>query len=139
VGLLFFIVGATVLVSAIRGTQNDLFALLAADVPDVAEQVGAIVLIGMLGYLPGMQTPSRALLALVIIVVLLDEQGAWAAIQQSLALTQSGQLPSIAPPQAVAVVSPPAAPAQSQSSSKSNGGGGIGGILSGVGKIFGFP
>lgn len=139
-GLLFFVIGAVLLTSTIRGSQNELFQLLAADVPDVVEQVGAIVLIGMLGYLPGMQTPSRALLALVIIVVLLDEQGAWRAIQQTLATAQSGQGPSIPTAQAVAVISPPAvAPISSGGSGgKSSGGGGIGGILSGVGSILGF-
>ena len=137
-GLLFLVVGATLLVSTIRGSQNELFQLLAADVPDVAEQVGAIVLIGMLGYIPGMQTPSRALLALVIVVILLDEQGAWAAIQQTLATAQSGQGAAIPLGQAVAVVSPPAA-APAASPAKSGGSsGGLGGILSGVGAILGF-
>ncbi len=135
--LLFFIVGATLLVSTVRGSQNVLFQLLAADVPAVTEQVGAIVLIGMLGYLPGMQTPARALLALVIIVVLLDEQGAWAAIQQTLSAAQSGQEPSIPTAQAVTVVSPPVtAPAQSGSSSPS--GGGLSQILGPVASFLGF-
>jgi hypothetical protein len=140
-GLLFFVVGASVLVSAIRGSQNELFQLLSADVPAVAEQVGAIVLIGLLGYIPGMQTPSRALLALVIIVVLLDEQGAWSAVQQTLATAQRGQEPAIPTARPVAVISPPAAAAAGSSSGGGSGAGdaikGAGGLLSGLGALFG--
>lgn len=66
------------LVAAVRGTQAALFAQLASDLPGYAVWLGAIILIGLIGFIPDMDKPSKALLALVILVQLLVNKGVFA-------------------------------------------------------------
>lgn len=73
--LFLAIVGAALLVTAIRNTQVQLGELLAADVPAFLPWAGAIVVIGVLGYIPEVRKFSHALLALVLIVIMLKSGG----------------------------------------------------------------
>ena len=60
-----------ILVAAVRGTYTQLFGQLVADMPGFAVWAGAMLAIGLLGYIPGAETPSRYLLALVFLVLVL--------------------------------------------------------------------
>jgi hypothetical protein len=68
---ILIIIGALLLISAVRNTYGDLATALEADVPPYAKWALAIVGTGSLGYVPGMREISRWLLALVIIVIVL--------------------------------------------------------------------
>lgn len=68
-GLAF--VALLLLVVAVRGTQAQLFGQLASDLPGFAKWLGALLLIGLIGYIPGMETISNGLLALVFVVLVL--------------------------------------------------------------------
>ncbi len=68
------IIGAVLLVAAVRGRQDDLFKLLAGDFTgqkNFTYWVLAILAIGMLGYVPKMKTFSTSFLVLIAIVLLL--------------------------------------------------------------------
>jgi hypothetical protein len=62
-GLIFFVV-------AVRNSHASLFAALTQDVPAFMVWAGAILAIGSIGFIPGMKPVSRALLALVIMVLI---------------------------------------------------------------------
>lgn len=81
--LLLLIIGVLLLVSAIRGTENDLFSLLESDIPAYGKWAGAIVGIGLLGYIPDMKTPSRLLLAIIVFVILVKNHGIFQKLQQA--------------------------------------------------------
>ncbi len=66
------LIGAILIVTALRGTQGVLFAALGDDVPPFVVWAAAIVAVGALGYVPGLKGPARILLALVIIVLVLN-------------------------------------------------------------------
>lgn len=68
---ILIIIGALLLISAVRNTYGDLATALEADVPPYSKWALAIVATGSLGYIPGMREISRWLLALVIIVIVL--------------------------------------------------------------------
>lgn len=69
------VVALILIVSALRGSQADLATALLQDGPGYLKWAGAFVLIGILGYVPGFETPSRLLLALVILAIALANQG----------------------------------------------------------------
>ena len=69
--LLLLIVAAVLLLTAFRNTTGDLANALKADVPGFTRWAGAVLALGALGYVPGLRTPSRLLLALVAVVVVL--------------------------------------------------------------------
>lgn len=84
--LVFIFIGAVFLIAAIRGTVNDsatgagdgLISLLKNDLnPSQTGSFGpwllAIVAIGAIGYIPGLKQVSWAFMALVIIVIFLDD------------------------------------------------------------------
>lgn len=64
-------IGAIIVLAAIRNTHGDLGNALATDIPGFFKWALAIVAIGALGWIPGMQKISRMLLALVLVVLLL--------------------------------------------------------------------
>jgi hypothetical protein len=68
---LLILIGALLIVSAYRNTAGTLAADLEQDVPGFAVWALAIGAIGALGWIPGMQTISRWLLALVLVVIVL--------------------------------------------------------------------
>jgi hypothetical protein len=73
----FIIVGAVLVTSGVRGTSQDLLNLLKGDLTgqnNFIYWVLAILLIGSLGYVDELRGFSRALLALIIIVLVVHEQ-----------------------------------------------------------------
>lgn len=70
--LVAIFIGVILVVAAIRDTQGDLFDALRTDVPAFAIWAAALVAIGALGYIPGVRPVSRGLLALVIVVLVVN-------------------------------------------------------------------
>jgi phage-related protein len=68
---LLVLIGAVLLIAAVRNTEGDLGNALVADVPGFLKWALAIVAVGALGWVPGMRTISRWLLALVLVVLVL--------------------------------------------------------------------
>lgn len=71
--LVAILIGAILIVAAIRNTQGALFNALATDVPAFVVWAAAIIALGAIGYIPGLKPVSRGLLALVIIVIVLRQ------------------------------------------------------------------
>ena len=69
--LLLLALGALLLIVAVRNTQAGLASALADDVPGFLKWAAAIVALGALGFVPGLEKPSRYLLALVFLVIVL--------------------------------------------------------------------
>lgn len=65
------LIGAVLIVAAIRNSQSSLFSALKTDVPGFAIWAAAIFAIGAIGFLPALKPTSRALLALVFVVIVL--------------------------------------------------------------------
>lgn len=70
---LLAVIGAALVISAVRGTQGSLGSQIASDVPGFLPWAGAIVILGMLGYVPNFQKPANLLLALVVLVLFLNK------------------------------------------------------------------
>lgn len=70
--LVALIVGVILIVAAIRNSQAALFAALAVDVPGFVLWAAAIVAVGAIGFIPGIKPVSRGLLALVLLVIILN-------------------------------------------------------------------
>lgn len=82
--LALFIIGAALIVSAFRGTEGQLGTLVLNDLSGgFLKWLIALFIIGLLGYVPGIQTPSRFLLALVLLVLFIGNgQGFFAQLNQ---------------------------------------------------------
>lgn len=70
--IVLILIAVVLIVAALRDTQGDLFAALKDDVPAFATWAAAIVALGALGFIPGFKTVSRGLLALVIVVIVIN-------------------------------------------------------------------
>lgn len=135
---LIVIVGLILIVSAIRGTTGDLATDLATDVSGgFLKWLAAVIAIGALGYVPGLKEPSRYLLALVALVILLTTGKGFLSqfVQQ---IENPPKAKSAQPAGGSSQL--PAIPVSSSSNSSSSGGGsmlgdigGGAGLLSGVG------
>ena len=98
--LFALIIGLILIVAAVRNSQGDLFSALETDVPKFVVWAVALLAIGALGYVPGMKIVSRWLLALVLVVLIVNNyqkaitgfQNAWqgAAKQAQPGNTSSG-------------------------------------------------
>lgn len=66
------LIAAVLVVVAFNNTQGALGSALASDVPPYLKWAGAIALVGALGYVPGMRTPSRWLMGLVFLVLIVS-------------------------------------------------------------------
>lgn len=80
--------GSLLLVSGVRGTQAELFALLKKDFTgpnNFAYWIVAIMAIGAVGYVPKLKPVSDSFLVLVIIVLFLHNKGFFAQFQRQLA------------------------------------------------------
>lgn len=69
---LILIIGLVLVVAAIRDTHGSLFAALGTDVPAFTVWAAAIFAIVAIGFVPGLKTVSRGLLALVLVVLVLN-------------------------------------------------------------------
>lgn len=70
--LFLIIIGILLIAAAVRDTQGDLFQALKQDVPSFLVWGSALVAIGAIGFVPGLKTPSRVLLALIIVVLVVN-------------------------------------------------------------------
>ena len=88
--LALIVIGAILLLVAVRNTHSELGSLLVEDFTGSEGAVGffvwigAIAFIGALGWVPGMKTPSRILLAIVIFGIIGSNTGAWQKIKDSI-------------------------------------------------------
>jgi len=74
----FLILGAIILVAALRNTHKQLGTLLAGDFSGAGSfiyWIAALAIIGGLGYIPAFKTPSRALIVLLLVVLVLANGG----------------------------------------------------------------
>jgi len=119
------LIGLLLIASALKGTEHELAQrfqtdLLGAD--GFIAWIFAILAIGALGYVPGLETVSNYLLALIMVVVVVRNGGIWtqfqAALQQASA---AGPAPSIAPKATSADGSGSSGSGGSSSSSGSSG------------------
>lgn len=69
--LILALIGAALVLVALRNTQSQLATALEQDVPGYLKWVAAIAAIGALGYIKPLEVPSRWLLALVLMVIVL--------------------------------------------------------------------
>lgn len=69
--LFILFIGIVIVIAAVRNTQGDLAAALMTDIPAFVVWAAAILGVGMLGFVPGLKPVSRALLALVLVVLIL--------------------------------------------------------------------
>jgi hypothetical protein len=65
------VIGIVLAVVAVRNTQGDLATALETDIPGFFKWGLAIGVVGGAGYVPGLQTISRWLLALILLVIVL--------------------------------------------------------------------
>jgi hypothetical protein len=65
------IVGVILVITAFNNKHGDFGAALAQDIPGFFKWGAALAAIGALGFVPGIKTPSRWLLALVMLVIFL--------------------------------------------------------------------
>lgn len=70
--LIALFIGAILIVAAIRNSQGALFSALAQDVPDFVIWAAAILAIGAIGFIPNLKPVSRGILALVIVVIVMN-------------------------------------------------------------------
>jgi hypothetical protein len=138
------LIGAILIVVAFQNTMGNLAHELEADIPGFFIWAVAIAAILGLGYVPGMKTPSRWLLALVVLVIVLTNYKQIFAGFQNFAATGGAATAAGAaatppnPSTAVAAGSVPTAAQVSgtsgaSSSAASSAAGGIAGAIAGPG------
>lgn len=71
-GLIALAIGIVLIVAAVRNSQGALFTALELDVPKFVVWAAAIIAIGAIGSVPSLKPVSRWLLALVIIVIIVN-------------------------------------------------------------------
>lgn len=69
--IVLLFIAAIIIVAALRNTQSVLASALSTDVPAYITWAAAILAVGSLGYIPALKGPSKALLALVLLVIIL--------------------------------------------------------------------
>lgn len=108
---ILLVIGIAFAVAALRNTHKQLAAQLVTDFTGTGSfiyWIAAIMIIGLLGYIPEFKTPSRLLLGLVLLGLFVSNQGFFAQLQTALAAgpaqTASEQTPAEpAPPEALTV------------------------------------
>lgn len=81
------IIGAVLLVAAVRNTYKDLWALVESDFSGTGgflSWVAAIAVIGGLGYIPKLKPLSIALMTLLLIVLVISNGGVFAKLQAAI-------------------------------------------------------
>lgn len=127
--LLFLVIGLILIVTVVRGTLGDFAANLKSDLTGgFLKWVAAIIVIGALGYAAPLKEPSRYLLALVALVIMLTN-GTGFISKFAQQISNPGTSPAPAPAGGNANL--PSIPVSSGSGSSSSSGGGSGGGLLG--------
>ena len=93
--LAFLGLGLVLIVVGYRGTYSELAALVANDMPGFLPWFAAVAALGAIGYAPGLEGLSNALLALVILVIVLANSGAWSNIAAAFGQAQQQPAQSI--------------------------------------------
>lgn len=70
--LVALLIGALLIVAAVRNSQGALWSALTRDVPGFVVWAAAILAIGAIGFAPGLKPISRGLLALVVLVIVVN-------------------------------------------------------------------
>lgn len=70
--IILVLIAAILIVAALRDTQGDLFAALKSDVPAFGTWAAALIVLGLLGFIPGVRPVSRALIVLVFVVLFVN-------------------------------------------------------------------
>lgn len=97
--LAVLVIGIALLVSALRGTEKTLGQQLVKDFTgggSYVDWVAAIIILGLIGYVPNLETPSRALLGLVLLVFIVSNNGVFSNLQQALSQTSVPAIPTSA-------------------------------------------
>jgi flagellar biosynthesis component FlhA len=109
--LALLIIGAAIMVSVIRNTHNQLGKQLVADFTGSGNfliWIAAISIVGMIGYIPSWEKPSRALLGLIILAMFLKNGGVFdqfkSAITSSIPAATPAKEPSITGPAPVKIL-----------------------------------
>jgi hypothetical protein len=93
------IIGLVLISSALKNTEHELGQQLQTDVLGTSgflAWAGAILAIGAIGYVPGLRQTSRYLLALIGVVMVVRNGGAWANAQAAFMSASSlGPAPSV--------------------------------------------
>jgi hypothetical protein len=88
----FLIIGAVFVVAGVRGTNTQLTTLLKGDFTGSNNYIywmGAILIVGALGYIQALKPLSRAFLVLIVIILILGHKGFFAEFNQQLSSTQT--------------------------------------------------
>ena len=109
--IVLILIGAMLIVSAWKNTFGTLTSALATDLPGFAKWFLAVALVGGLGYVPGLRTPSRWLLGLVMLsLVLKNYTNIFAGLQNAASGASPGAAATGSPsPAAVYAAAPGAA------------------------------
>jgi hypothetical protein len=89
---LFILSGLVMIVSATRGTNQQLLTLLKSDFTGKNNFIYwmlSILLIGAVGYIPDLKPVSRAFLVLVVIVLILKNGGVFTEFSKAIGTTQT--------------------------------------------------
>lgn len=117
------IIGLCLIASALKNTEHELGAQLQDDMlgaDGFIAWAGAIMVIGAIGYVPVLRTPSRYLLALLATVLIVRNGGVFQSAENALtAASAAGPAPSI-PTQPVNLLGGGSSGSSSSSSSSSN-------------------
>lgn len=70
--LVVLIIGVILIVAAVRNSHGALFTALGTDVPEFVVWGAALLAVGAVGFVPGLKPVSRGLLALILIVLVLQ-------------------------------------------------------------------
>jgi hypothetical protein len=70
--LVALVIGIVLVVAAIRNSYTALFSAIGTDAPGFTVWAAAVIFVGALGFVPAFKTPSRALLALILIVIVIN-------------------------------------------------------------------
>lgn len=141
--IFFLVIGLLLIMTVVRGTTGQFAKRLGQDISGgYLKWLAAIIVIGVLGFVPSLKLPSRYLMGLVAIVILLKE-GSGFISQLAKQISDPGTASSTTQPGGNANL--PAIPVQTQSAPSQGGGasstgssvaGAVNSALS-IGKLFG--
>lgn len=150
--LAFIVIGALLVIVAIRGTHAQLGRLLVDDFTGTGAGSGhsfliwiaAIAGVAALGWVPGMKVPARLLLALVILVLFISNQGVFGQAASALGSAIPGVTVTTASATPTETQLPDAIPvkitgtAGGQTASGAGAGGGVGDIVKAASSVLPF-